>query len=294
MIENTLLWAISLIGETQLKTLAALLDRERAATQAKAYGEFTAGPALDAVQAGLPITIRDNVAIIPVSGIMLKSYPWPSNYVSSTAHVRAAVRAARLDASIDHIVIVSDTPGGDVRGMHELTDEVAAAAQEKNVIVQIQGILASAGYHFAAQANSIYASHRMNRVGSIGVRTVLWDSTEMYEKAGIKVIKIDTGEHKSTGLEGVPVTEEQQAEVQRTVDLLYAEFLRVIEVGRGISKEALKPLADGREWFAEDALKHNLIDAIQPLDTTLSALSKPHKSRLSHTAVAEMFSEFTA
>ncbi len=295
MFERTLLWGISALGQTQLNALEGLLQSERAANpQLQAYGAITAGPAIDAERNGLPITIRDNIAIIPVRGIMLKSYPWPSNYVTSTQHVRAAVRAARMDETIDHIVVLSDTPGGDVRGMHELTDEIANAAQDKNVIVQIEGTLASAGYHIAAPANAIYASHRMNTIGSIGVRTVLWDTTRMYQNAGIDVHKIDTGEHKSTGLEGVPVTEEQKAEVQRVVDQLYAEFLAVIIKGRGIAEADLKPLADGRTWFAHEAEGFGLIDAIQPLETTLANLKtrQPPAGRLTRAQADSLFSQF--
>ena len=199
-----------------------------------------------------------------------------------------------MDETIDHIVVLSDTPGGDVRGMHELTDEIANAAQDKNVIVQIEGTLASAGYHIAAPANAIYASHRMNTIGSIGVRTVLWDTSRMYQNAGIDVHKIDTGEHKSTGLEGVPVTEEQKAEVQRVVDQLYAEFLAVIIKGRGIAEADLKPLADGRTWFAHEAEGFGLIDAIQPLETTLANLKtrQPPAGRLTRAQADSLFSQF--
>lgn len=295
MIEQTAIWGISALGEGQLKTLAGLLALERSANpDAQPYAAISAGPVADAERDGLPVMVRDNVAIIPVRGIMLKSYPWPSSYVSSTAHVRAAVRAARLDASIDHIVILSDTPGGDVRGMHELTDEITAAAQDKNVVVQIEGQLASAGYHIATPATAIYASHRMNTVGSIGVRTVLWDSSKMYDNAGIKVIKVDTGEHKSTGLEGVPVTEAQQAEVQRVVDQLYSEFLAVIIAGRGIDEKTLKPLADGRSWFAHEAEGFGLIDGIQSLETTLNSLTKRSQPRngMTRAQAAEMFARY--
>lgn len=295
MIEQTAIWGISALGEGQLKTLAGLLAAERAASpDAQPYAALSAGPVADAERDGLPVMVRDNVAIIPVRGIMLKSYPWPSNYVSSTAHVRAAVRAARLDASIDHIVILSDTPGGDVRGMHELTDEIAAAAQDKTVTVQIEGTLASAGYHIAAPATAIYASHRMNTIGSIGVRTVLWDSSKMYDNAGIKVIPVDTGAHKSTGVEGVPVTEAQQAEVQRVVDQLYAEFLAVIIAGRGIDEKTLKPLADGRSWFAHEAQGFGLIDGIQSPETTLSSLTKRSQSRTGMTRAQadSLFADF--
>tara|TARA_R110002167_G_scaffold188319_1_gene389838 strand:- start:18781 stop:19671 length:891 start_codon:yes stop_codon:yes gene_type:complete len=294
MLDNSLFWALSPLADTTLASLPGNLKFEAGRTAYSPLPDTFAGPVADAERAGLPVQSRDNIAVISLRGIMLKSYPWASSYVASSLHVRLAVKAARLDASIDHIVLVADTPGGDVRGMHELGDEINAAATEKNVVVQVEGILASAGYYVAAGATAIYASHRMHSVGSIGVRTALWDSSKLYEEAGIKVIKIDTGEHKSTGMDGVPITEAQVAEVQRVVDQLYAEFLQVIQQGRGISEKDLKPLADGRTWFAHEALGLGLIDAIQPLETTMAGLSRRSQSKQGMTtqAAAEMFAEF--
>jgi protease-4 len=298
MIELSGLLALETLALPALAKLDHLLAQERAAKSHQEGGlqeisAYSAGPVQDAERNGLPVTVRDNIAIVSLRGIMLKSYPYASSYVASSAHVRAAIKAARLDESIDHIVIMSDTPGGDVRGMHELGDEITAAAQSKNVVVQIEGTLASAGYHVAVGANAIYASHRMNSVGSIGVRTALWDTAEMYENAGIKVIKVDTGEHKSTGLEGVPITEPQVAEVQRVVDQLYAEFLAVIIAGRGITEKELKPLADGRSWFAYEAEGFGLIDAIQPLETTLASLTaRQQNGGMTRAAADELFKDF--
>lgn len=297
MIELSGLLALDTLALPALAKLDHLLAQERAAKShqegLQEISAYSAGLVQDAERNGLPVTVRDNIAIVSLRGIMLKSYPYASSYVASSAHVRAAIKAARLDESIDHIVIMSDTPGGDVRGMHELGDEITAAAQSKNVVVQIEGTLASAGYHVAVGASAIYASHRMNSVGSIGVRTALWDTAEMYENAGIKVIKVDTGEHKSTGLEGVPITEPQVAEVQLVVDQLYAEFLAVIIAGRGITEKELKPLADGRSWFAYEAEGFGLIDAIQPLETTLASLAaRRQKGGMTRAAADELFKDF--
>lgn len=298
MIELSGLLALDTLALPALAKLDHLLAQERAAKSHQEGGlqeisGYSAGLVQDAERSGLPVTVRDNIAIVSLRGIMLKSYPYASSYVASSAHVRAAIKAARLDESIDHIVIMSDTPGGDVRGMHELGDEITGAAQSKNVIVQIEGTLASAGYHVAVGANAIYATHRMNSVGSIGVRTSLWDTAEMYENAGIKVIKVDTGEHKSTGLEGVPITEPQVAEVQRVVDQLYAEFLAVIIAGRGITEKELKPLADGRSWFAYEAEDFGLIDGIQPLEKTLASLTaRQQKGGMTRAAADELFKDF--
>jgi len=292
MFEHSLLWAISTLGIDQVKSLSALLTLERQSQpDVQAYHS---GPATDAAYADLPITVHENIAFVRLSGIMLKTYPWPSSYVASSYHVALAVKAARNDQQIEHIIILADTPGGDVRGMHELGDEIRLAAQQKNVIVQVDGILASAGYHVATGASAVYANHKMNTIGSIGVRTAIWDDSEMYEKAGVKVIKIDTGEYKSIGMAGTPVSEDQVAEVRRIVDEIYAEFLAVIKDGRGLTDEEANAIADGRMWHAQDAVKLKLIDGIQPLETTLAALAKPKPAtRLTRAAAAEMFSQFS-
>lgn len=292
MFEKSLFWAISTLGITQVKNLSELLAVERHTKPNEKA--FHSGPVADAIYADLPIVVQDNIAFIPLRGIMLKSYPWQSSYVCSSYHATLAVRAARTDESITDIVIMADTPGGDTRGMHELGDEIELAAQQKTVTVQVDGILASAGLHVAAGASAIYASHRMNIIGSIGVRTALWDTSEMFEKAGIKVIKIDTGEHKSTGLDGAPVTEEQVQEIQRIVDELYVEFLRTLQSGRKMTEAEAKEVADGRTWFSEDAVKLKLIDGIQPFEQTIAQVRKanPPKARLTRAESTQMFSKF--
>ena len=277
MIEQSPVWAVDANSVPQLAKLPKLLAAEKQNFSAEEIAKglaFSAGPALEAERADLPISVYDNVAIIPLRGIMLKSYPWSSSYVCSSFHVRMAVRSARLDESIDHILIIADTPGGSVSGMHELGDEIKLAAESKKVVVQVEGSLCSAGYHVAAGATDIIANHKMNVIGSIGVRTVLVDTSKYYEDMGVKIMPIDTGEHKSTGQDGVAVTDAQKAEIQRQVDELYAEFINVIVEGRGISEKDAKALGDGRTWFATDALSSGLIDEIQGIEQTIQMLEK--------------------
>ena len=299
MIEQSPVWAVDANSVPQLAKLPKLLAAEKQNFSAEDLAKglaFSAGPALEAERADLPISVYDNVAIIPLRGIMLKSYPWSSSYVCSSFHVRMAVRSARLDESIDHILIIADTPGGSVSGMHELGDEIKLAAESKKVVVQVEGSLCSAGYHVAAGATNIIANHKMNVIGSIGVRTVLVDTSKYYEDMGVKIMPIDTGEHKSTGQDGVPVTDSQKAEIQRQVDELYSEFINVIVEGRGISEKEAKALGDGRTWFANVALSSGLIDAIQGIELTIQNLAKRNTAPNSSNAFAEKtnaaFAEF--
>lgn len=237
---------------------------------------IASGPAEDAQRNGLPVVVQGATAIIPLRGVMVKSNSWINAYygLTSTVSVRQAVRSARTDESIEQIVLLCDTPGGSVMALAELGDEVAATAKEKPVIAQVDSMTASAGYYVAAQATSIYAG-RMDMIGSIGTRMVIYDMSKAFEDAGIKPLVFDTGEFKSAGEPGTLITEPQQADFQRLVDTYFEDFAAMVMQGRGMSDKEFKAVSDGRTFLAQEALRLGLIDGIQTLDTTLASFQKP-------------------
>jgi len=176
------------------------------------------------------------------------------------------------------VLWVIDSPGGSVDGLVELADTVQAVKQVKPIIAQVDGMMASAALYAAAGATEIYAGKR-DLIGSIGTRIMLYDFSEMFSNEGVKAIPIDTGEHKSAGAMGTEITEEQQAEFQRIVDGYFSDFMATLQNGRGISQKELKPLADGRVFFAEEEpLEAGLIDGIQSLEQTLSTIIQTKQS----------------
>ena len=237
--------------------------------QAKALFEraYKSGPVEDAQRSGLPTQKYNNAAIIQVKGPIVKEAGWLAYFgFAGSRETQEALEAAASDEEIENIVMVMDTPGGSVDGLAELGDAVHRINQIKPITVHVDGMLASAGYYIAAGATNIYAN-RMDLIGSIGTRIMLYDYSEYFNELGIKAIPIDTGEHKSAGAEGTEITEAQQAEFQRIVDGYFDDFISVINRGRTIPD--LDSLADGRVFFAADAVKNGLIDGIKSLDETL-------------------------
>lgn len=248
------------------------------------------GPVADAEHSGLPLKKVGGTAVISLVGVMLKSPPlWLQRYgfVGTTA-VKAAVSAAAADKSVDQIVLRIDSPGGVVDGNAELADTVYAARQVKPVIAQVDGIMASAAYYVGSQATAIY-SGRMDMVGSIGVRLMLYDFSRLFANEGIEAIPIDTGKYKSAGAMGTPITDEQKADFQRIVDAYYNDFVSAIVRGRGMTDAQVRQVGDGRVFTATEALQLGLIDKIQPIEQTLAEFSQASaRSRLAK-ARAEVF-----
>jgi len=235
-------------------------------------GLVTAGPVDEASRDGLPIQKLNNVAIIKTSGPMIKNAGWLTRYgLAGTRETQAALLSAAADDDIEQIAWVMDTPGGSVDGLEELANVVAQVNAQKPITVQVDGLLASAGYYVASQAGAIYASPG-DLIGSIGTRTALYDFSKLYEEAGVKAIPVDTGEHKSAGLPGTKITDAQIAEFQRIVDGYFEMFLSAVERGRGMSRKELLKVADGRVFFPEESKEYGLIDGVQTLTQTLGAI----------------------
>lgn len=231
---------------------------------------IAAGPVDDAERTGHPIEKNGNTAVIRMNGPIIKYAGYLTRYgFSGTRDVQMAFEAAEADEDIKTIFFVLDTPGGSVDGLKELADVIANV--KKPVIAQVDGMLASAGYFIASQADKIFASED-NLIGSIGTRTVIYDMSKYYEENGIKAITVDTGKYKSIGVPGKEVTEEHIADVQRIVDGYQEFFINAIMRGRRMDKKSVEAVADGRVFFANEALSLGLIDGVQTLKETYSQM----------------------
>jgi signal peptide peptidase SppA len=214
------------------------------------------------------------VSVIPIVGVMWKDARFRG--YADTRAITDSVKAASGDDNVRAIVLRIDSPGGSVDGLAELGDAILSARGVKPVIAQVDGMAASAAYYAASQASRIVAG-RMDMVGSIGTRIMLYDFSKYFSEVGIKAIPIDSSPEdrpfKSAAIQGTEITELQQADFQRIVDDYFGDFRNVVIRGRGMSAESFDAVADGRVWVGDEARKVGLIDGLATLGETLAALS---------------------
>ena len=239
------------------------------------------------LSASLDFEVSDGVALIPIEGPLTKK---PSIYSvlfggSSTLLIQRAIEQALADDQIKAIVLKIDSPGGSVDGMAELGDVIFEGRKIKQIIAQVTGLAASAGYYIASQAKQIFAQ-RMDLVGSIGTRMLIYDWNRFFENAGVTAIAIHTGPLKSAGALGTDITKDQQAYFQSIVDDYFADFVKMVARGRRVSQSKVKEWADGRVYPATEAMVNGLVDGIQTLEVTLAGLKPGAKRQKSSPAVA--------
>ncbi len=211
--------------------------------------------------------VINGVAVLPMSGVLMKSPGWLVDFgAMDTDAFAVLVRKATADASVSAILLDVDSPGGEVLGVPEAADAVAAARAAKPVIAYTCGMMASGAYWICSQASAIYTT-KLAIVGSIGCYHAVYDYSAMYATAGIKVDLIKSGAFKGVGVAGAPISEAAKVEMQAKVDKVGMEFRAAVSSAR----PQVKPeVMDGRDFFGADAVVIGLVDSVTGFDRALA------------------------
>jgi protease-4 len=172
----------------------------------------------------------------------------------------------RKSDGVRAVVLRIDTPGGGVGASREIYDAVLRIREEgKPVVVSMGPIAASGGYYIACAGDSILAGPS-TITGSIGVIAIFGSFKRALEKIGIDFNIVATGPFKASGSEFKEMTEEERAYIQDLLDDLFEQFVDVVAEGRGLSRDAVLAVADGRAFSGRQAVDLGLVDRFGTLE----------------------------
>jgi signal peptide peptidase SppA len=227
-------------------------------------------------------TKRGAVAVIPIRGVIAHRMGGmdESSGGTSAERIGLMLKAIAADDSIGTIVYDIDSPGGTVPGVQELAAQMFALRGKKTQIAQVNSLAASAAYWLASQADEI-VSIPSGTAGSIGVFTAHQDMSEALKAEGVNVTLISAGKYKVEGNPFEPLSDETKAVIQERVDTAYAQFVKDVARGRGVSVADVRGgYGEGRALGAKDALAAGLIDRIGTMEDTIGrAVGKRSSSR---------------
>lgn len=178
-----------------------------------------------------------------------------------------ALKALAAAPEIQNIMLVVNSPGGSVTGVPESAALVREVAKSKNVFAFTDGMMASAAYYIASQADQVFGSPSSD-VGSIGVYVALLDATKMLDKKGVTVNFIKDGKYKGMGAPFKPLTNDERAMFQEQVDHIGAMFRDAVTSNRSqVSIDTMQ----GQCFFGAAAEGAGLVDATLPgLDAAIA------------------------
>lgn len=223
------------------------------------------------------------VAVIPLVGFLSRRPGLLAQLfgASSLDTFTAAVRQAAEEPSVGSILVLIDSPGGEVSGTPEAARAVYDARQRKRVTAMIDGLGASAAFWIAAQATSIVASPS-SLAGSLGVVAAHVDESAALERAGKRVTIITSAKRKAEGNSAEPLGAEARAFLQARVDDAGAMFTADVARGRRVPVETARgpQFGEGRAFFAADAQRRGLIDQVATVQDVLAReLSSRHDAQ---------------
>jgi capsid assembly protease len=236
----------------------------RAAVERASRGEAAAAPFGNT---RLPPKVTgDHVAVVHVGGLLMKN-PSPLMQklgASSTRDIHDEFERAMLDPNTRAVLLHVDSPGGTVDGTQSLADHIYNSRNRgKPIHAVVDGLGASAAYWIASGAHKVYAATPTTQVGSIGVLSTHVDVSKALDNAGVKLTHVVSGPYKALGAPSHPLGDDARSEMQSTVDGIHAEFAAHVARARGLSKDALAKVANGRVFLASDAAKHGLVDGVK-------------------------------
>jgi signal peptide peptidase SppA len=183
--------------------------------------------------------------------------------------IREHINALAANPDVAQIICLVDSPGGTVRGTHDLYLSISAAAKLKPVIAVVEDQATSGALYAIAGATEIVIGETA-LTGSVGVFAVYIDESKLLEQLGVEVLIIASGDHKGAGAQNTKLKPEQYAELKRRVDVQARHFTAVIAKGRRMKIDRAKDLSDGRVWIGREAIDVKLADRIGRLEDVIA------------------------
>lgn len=210
---------------------------------------------------GSGMLIDGGVGILPITGSLVHRGTWigTSSGLQSYDGIAQQARMAAEDERIKSVLLDFNSYGGEAGGVADLAQELRDLAAVKPVRAMINDAAASAAYWLAAAAQDISITET-GIAGSIGVVLTHQDISAAAEKAGVKITQIHAGANKLLGSPFKALSEADMAQLQESVDQLYALFTSRVDAYRGGKSNARA--TEARIYRGQAAVDAGLADQV--------------------------------
>jgi len=140
-------------------------------------------------------------------------------------------------------------------------------------------LAASGGYWISTYGDRIFAEPT-TITGSIGVFGLLPNVQKLAQAHGVNWDSVQTSRLADLTTITRPKTEAELARVQSLVDNVYAQFLDRVSASRGMTREQVDHIAQGRVWSGREAQKLGLVDQLGGIEDAIRWAAQ--KAKIEH------------
>ncbi len=221
---------------------------------------------------------REKVVLVDIDGLITnredRTLTGFQKELGMVERVREALAKAEEDSRVKALLLRINSPGGTVTSSDVIYHDIRRFKEKKKipVYVSILDLAASGGYYIALAGDKIVA-HPTSLTGSIGVIVLKMNLQDLMDKIGVDWEVVKSADKKDFLSPFRPLTQEERKIFQSTIDSYHQRFLEVIVENRpGLDWNAVRKLADGRVYTAQQALEAQLVDQIGYLDDTVEMI----------------------
>ena len=181
----------------------------------------------------------------------------------------AVIEKVAADSTVKAVVLRVNSPGGSVTASEKIKNELDRLQQCKPLVASYGDYAASGGYWISNRCDKIF-SDATTLTGSIGVFGLVPDfSGTAKDIAHVGVESVTS--HKHGDMLGLmrPLDADEYDFMLTGIEAVYDRFTTIVSEGRGIPKETVDEIGQGRVWTGSDALTINLVDEIGTLEDAI-------------------------
>jgi len=214
----------------------------------------------------------NKIAVIYASGTFMPQIadsPFGQSGNITSQNFKKQIDAALEDDDIKSIIVHINSPGGVATTSDLVWRHIKRAAEKKPVVASMGAVAASAGYYIAAAADTIIAQNN-TITGSIGVALQIFNANELLtDKIGLNFETIKTHDFADIFDVSRPLTQQEASALQQRIEHSYERFLEVVAESRGMTRDEVHEVAQGRVYTGARAKELGLVDVIGDLDKAL-------------------------
>ena len=217
----------------------------------------------------------DRIAVVYAEGEIISSDIVSQYSTESYITEKLVDELIKLKKSDDvkAIVLRVNSPGGSGYISEQIWKQVNELKKDKKIVVSMGNVAASGGYYISCAANKII-SEANTLTGSIGVFGILPNATGLFDKLDLTTDVVKTNKFSDFGDISRPMRGDEMALMQGYVENFYDLFLSRCSEGRGMTKEEIDNVGQGRVWTGEQALKIGLVDEIGDIDRAIEVAAE--------------------
>ncbi|MBT5635011.1 MAG: S49 family peptidase, partial [Gammaproteobacteria bacterium] len=216
-----------------------------------------------------------------------------SETMNSAEILAPAIRKAAKDERVKHLLLQLNSPGGTPAQAERLWQTIRQVKQEypdKQIIVSIDELCASACYYIASAADEIHATE-VSLIGSIGVRMGGFGFVETMKQHGVEQRELTAGKFKALLDPFSPRNPEaEQFLKEHILTTTHNIFIDRVKSGRGDKLSSETELFNGLIWVGQEAKPLGLIDGFHSPQQIADALGVD--SIVNYTPKVDLFEQY--